>query len=345
MPQRILTPLDGSSIAHSVLPHLIAFTRVNGTEVTLVHVLESYTASLASGRPLSAFGPDPVDWQLRKAEAQTYLEEVAGQLRPFGLNVQIDVLEGPPADRIIDYAQRHNYDMIALSSHGNSGLSGWSLSSVAHKVIQRARKSILLAPAYHSSALAGQEQNGPLDNVRYRRILAPLDGSPRAECILNKASALARYFEAQLVLAHVVTRPYLIQRMPLTNEDQVLIQQVVERNRLEAERYFDQLQGRIGLTPQIHILEGAHVPTTITTLIEQEDIDLVVLSAHGHVYEDKRPYGNLANHLITYGAVPLMVCQDLMHHEIEPTRAELAFNTLEFKVRKHMSPPQQSIAA
>jgi nucleotide-binding universal stress UspA family protein len=286
-----------------------------------------------------------VDWHLRKVEAQTYLDELAGQLRPFGLTVHIDVLEGPPADRIIDYAQRNAYDIIALSSHGHNGLTGWTLSSVAHKVIQRARKSILLVPAYHASALAGQGHDGALGSVHYRRILVPLDGSPRAECILNKASALARYYEAELVLAHVVTPPYLIQRMPFTNEDHALIQQVIERNRYEAQRYFDQLHGRLGLVPQIRILEGEHVPTTMTKLIQEEDIDLVLLSAHGHVHEDKRPYGNLASHLITYGAVPVMVCQDLSQHEIELTRAEHAFNTLEFKVRRQMSPPQQLVAA
>lgn len=345
MPQRILAPLDGSTLAQCVLPHIVAFTRVNGTEITVVRVLEGSAASPAKGHPLGAFRPDPVDWHLRKIEAQTYLDELADQLRPFGLQVQVDVLEGPAAERIVDYAQRNDYDIIALSSHGGSGLTGWSIGGVAQKIIQRAHKSILLVPAYHPSALACQEKNGSLGDMHYQRILVPLDGSPRAECILNKASALARYHEAELVLAHVVAPPRLFQRMPLSNEDQALIRKVAERNRLEAEHYFDQLHGRLGLTPTIRILEGTHVPTTLTTLIQQAEIDLVLVSAHGHMYEDRRPYGSLATHLFTYSAVPVMVYQDLAQHEIEPTQAELALNHLNFKVGRQVSPTQQPLAA
>jgi nucleotide-binding universal stress UspA family protein len=315
----ILTPLDGSSLARSVLPHLVALTRDNGTTVTLLRVLEDTLADPGQS--------DAVDWYLLKAEAQANLGEVAAQLRAFELDVQTEVLEGSAADQIIAYAQKHAYDLIALSSHGQRGLSPWPLSSVALKIILRIRKSILLVPAYHSSAL--KSQDGDWTDIRYHRILVPLDGSPRAEWVLNQASVLARYHEADLLLVHVVAPPPLIQRLPYSAADQALMQQVVARNYREAERYFAQLQARLAPQPQTRIVESEHVATTLHRLIHQENVDLVMLSAHGHRHAQKLPYGQLTLSLMMYAAVPLFVFQDLSSAEIELTQAELSLRPSE----------------
>lgn len=330
MPQKILAPLDGSSLAQAVLPHIVAFTRVNGTEVTLVRVLESNTEVLAQ--------LDPVDWQLRKAEAQAYLDEMAARLRAHDLSVETDVLEGPVADRIIEYVHKNGFDLVALSSHGRSGLSGWTVSSVAQKIVQRARRSIMLVPAYCASVI--ERQNELTNGLRYRRILVALDGSPRAEHVLGKATGLARYHEAELLLLHVVTPPHLLQRMPLSDEDHDLIKRVVKRNRQEAERYFEQLRTRLSPEPQTYVLEGEHVPATVHGFIQNQEVDLVLLSAHGHVHPDRRPYGSLAHNLMTYAGVPVIVFQDLEEHEIEPTPAELAYEKVKFSSQGRLHPPQ-----
>jgi nucleotide-binding universal stress UspA family protein len=330
MPQRILAPLDGSSLAECVLPHIVAFTRVNGTEVTLVRVLENNNKAPAQ--------LDPVHWQLSKAEAQTYLDEVANRLRTFDLLVETEVIEGPPADRIVEYVNKNDFDLVTLSTHGRSGLSGWTLGSVAQKVALRARKSIYLVPAYHVGD--GERRRAAPGILRYQRILVPLDGSPRAEHVLGKAAALARYHEAELALAHVVTRPNLLQRMPLTDEDHDLIERVAARNRVEAERYFEQLQSRLSPKPQTYVLDGEHVPSTLQSFIRHNEVDLVLLSAHGHIHEDRRPYGNLAYNLMTYSGVPVIVFQDLEKDEIEQTLAELAVADREPNSQNRLNAPQ-----
>lgn len=331
MPQKILAPLDGSSLACGVLPHIVALARLEDVQVGLIRVMEAPRHATAQ--------LDPVDWQLRKAEAQAYLEEVASRLTAHGVEVAIEVLEGPTADRIIEYAHHNDFDLIALSSHGQSGLTGWTISSVAQKVVQRARQSILLVPAYHSSAMSCQD--GDLGNLRYQRILAPLDGSPRAEFILGRAELLARRHDAALLLAHVVTPPFMLQRMPLTDEDHELIRRVMERNRNEAERYLEQLKSRLSPEPCTYVIEHEHVPAALQDFIRKQGVDLVFLSAHGYVHEDKRPYGNLVANLMTYGAVPIIVIQDLAYEEIEPTQAELAFNAVEFGDRNRRNAPQR----
>lgn len=309
---KILVPLDGSALADAVLPHIIALTRINGTVVTLLHVLETNHATLPH--------TDPVEWTLRKAEAQSYLKETNQQLQHLSIATEHRVLEGRAADHIVDYAQKHDFDLVALSSHGQGGLSGWNLSSVTQKVIHRLRKSVLIVPAHRSVGHRAPE--GALDAARYRRILVPLDGSARADCVLPLATAVARQQGAELILAHVVTPPEMIQRMPLSEEDYSLRDQVVERNRTEANRYLDQLSSRLTPTPQLCLLESDNVAHALLQVAEEESIDLVVLAAHGHSGQNGSPYGRLSATLIDYCSVPLYIHQDLNVDEIEPLYAE-----------------------
>lgn len=60
----------------------------------------------------------------------------------------IELLEGRPAEQIINFAGAHQVDLVALSSHGEGGLSGWALSSTAAMVVARTRSSVLVVPAH-----------------------------------------------------------------------------------------------------------------------------------------------------------------------------------------------------
>lgn len=328
MLHKILAPLDGSELADAVLPHVVSLTGINGTTVTLLHVLE------ADG--FTSLEIDPVEWHLRKSEAQTYLSEASERLQQQGVMTNQIVLEGRAADRIVEYAQREDVDLVVLSTHGKGGLSGWNVSSIAQKVIHRVRKSTLIVPSHHSinyleSPVGHRGSEAGTQPVNYRRILVPLDGSSRAECVLPVAEALAQKHKAELMLVHVVTQPEMIQRMPLSDEDKELTRQVVERNRQEASRYFEQLERRISPKPTTHIVESDNVEYTLLDLSERESVDLVLLTAHGHTGHNGSAYGRLATSFIGHGSIPLYVHQDLHMDEIRPLYAEQMLNNLRRK--------------
>lgn len=95
----ILVPLDGSTLAECVLPHVSAIAPVTNARVTLVHVLEPLQNSGA--------GPavDPVEWHLRKQNSEKYLGQVADRLKEAGLlGVEYTIFEGNPANSIVDFA-------------------------------------------------------------------------------------------------------------------------------------------------------------------------------------------------------------------------------------------------
>ena len=175
--KRILVPLDGSPLAECVLPHLVAMAASLGAKVAVLHVSES------EGGDQRAPALSAVDWQLKTVEAEAYLEGIAQKLHGAGLDVKCQRLEGRAAERIIDYAHQHDTDLILLSSHGRSGLTGWNISSVVQKIIARVRVSTMLVRAY-------QPCTAKLAGMSYSRVLCPLDGSQRAEHILPVSWAM-----------------------------------------------------------------------------------------------------------------------------------------------------------
>lgn len=308
--KRILLPLDRSSLAECVLPHAVAVARAFDSQVTLAHVMGQ--RDRASWRR----AVDPLNWQIKRAEAESYLADLALRLQNAGLQAEKVILEGPAAERIVEFSRKNDIPLVMLSSHGQSGLSSWNVSSVVQKIILRAHTSIMIVHAY-------QPVSPDVTGLRYRRLLLPLDGSQRAECVLPMASTLARSHEAHILLAHVVRRPEMPRRTRPTDDDVELADRIVERNQAEATQYLEQLRPRISGETQARILVSDHVAATLHELVDQEKIDLVLFAAHGYSGQTRWPYGSVVNSFITYGTTSLMIVQDLPQDRIEPTWAEV----------------------
>jgi len=311
----LLVPLDGSTLAECTLPHIAALARDHTAKISLLRVLDPTHAS-TQPRPV-----DPFDWQIRKVEAETYLRSVSGRLEAIGLQAEAHLVEGRAAETVIEFAAEQQVDCILLSSHGQSGISGWNVSSVVQKIILRANRSVLIVRAYDTNPTG-------LEGLKYGRILLPLDGSSRAEVVLTTASALAKAHGAEILAVNVVRVPEMPRRTPPTPEDLELASQLTERNRVEAARYLDEIQARLDVPIETRVLVADNVNAALHRLSESEAVDLVILSAHGYSGETKWPYGSVVVSFIAYGSTPLLVIQDLPPDQVEPSRAEIAAREL-----------------
>jgi nucleotide-binding universal stress UspA family protein len=309
--KQLVMPLDGSPLAECVLPHGVAIAKALGGRITLMQVVEH------AGPASRTRAIDPLEWHYSEAEAAAYLNGVAERLRLAGLPAGQLILQGDPAEQIIDQVHAENADLILVSSHGRSGLSGWNVSSVVQKILARAYTSFLLIPAYHPTT-AG------VSDLRYERLLVPLDGSQRAECVLPFVAALVAQFASQVVLAYVVRTPELPRRAAPSQDDLELANALTERNRLEAQHYLEELRSRLPHPTEVRLRVEQHVAASLQQMALDEKADLVVLCAHGYSGSTRWPYGSLTSSFITYGNTPLLVVQDLPRQAIEPTAAELA---------------------
>ena len=309
--KRILLPLDSSKLAECVLPHLVAIARICEPEVQLLRVSEPFGVT-ARLRMI-----DPVDWQIRKAEAESYLSGIAAGLQNAGLRVSTHLYDGRPAEQIIEVAHVWNADLILMSSHGQSGLSPWNVSSVVQQVILRAHRSLMIIRAY-------QPVTADLTGLRYRKIFLPLDGSQRAEMPLTLAESLARAHSSDILAAHVVRQPELPRRTSASQEDLLLVNQLTERNRAEAIKYLEDLKSRIDLSIQTKLEVSPSISRSLHQIADENNVDLTILSAHGYSGDTRWPYGSVGLGFIVYGSTPLLILQDLPTNRIEPTQAEIA---------------------
>lgn len=133
---RILVPLDGSTLAETALP----------TAIDLLADRPTATVMLLRAAEASALGGDPTEAQARVVrEAEDYLDSVAARLTGSGVkNVKTSVWYGPPAPAIVEAAQMGKVDMIVMSTHGRSGLGRLILGSVAESVLRSTYTPILL---------------------------------------------------------------------------------------------------------------------------------------------------------------------------------------------------------
>jgi nucleotide-binding universal stress UspA family protein len=184
MVKRLLVPLDGSSLAESVLPVAAALAKKIKISVTLIHVIEKNAPEKIHGQSHLKLAKD----------AEVYLKSIAG------LNIFNDVTiemhvhqEGikSVSQSIADHSKELHQDIVLMCTHGNSGFLGIFYGSIAEQVISLGHIPVLLIHPVKDNF-----------NTKYsfENFLVPLDGNSEHETSLNYASDLARLCNAKINL-------------------------------------------------------------------------------------------------------------------------------------------------
>lgn len=299
--REVLACVDGSLFGESVMPHAQLVAQAMGARLTLLRVLEADPA--LGGTP-----QDPLDWGIRRREAQAHLDGLTAQVTDLKGALRSELIQGRAAEQICRWAEQHAVDLTVLCSHGAHGVTEWDLASTARKLIDRIPGSLLLVPA--AAAARGGE-------VRYRRILVPLDGSPRAESVVPVAMRIAASQGAEVLFVHVVPIPEITRTGPLDAAGADLERRVLEHNHRIASAYLDRLRARAsqsGSRVRALVVGDGSVRGQLGRLIREERADLVVMSAHGHTGRSDSPYGSVTEHAVTHATTPLLVVRDNGRH-------------------------------
>ncbi|MDO9459333.1 MAG: universal stress protein [Alphaproteobacteria bacterium] len=297
-PGRVVACLDRSRLSQQVAQHALAIAGALSVPVTLLQVLEA--------GPAGATRADPLEWDIRRHEARSTIEPLVASLSNDKGSVDAEIVEGHAAEQICLWAADRAAELIVLGAHGEGRLTDDGLGNTARNVLDRATGSVLLVPALGVSGTTGRE-------MRYRRLMVPVDGSSRAESVIPYAVRLAQAVQAELLIAYVIPVPEMIESGPLEAEDIELRECVVRRNERVAKDYLDRLRGRIacvGLRVRTMVLRDDDVRSRLSRLITDEKVDLVILSAHGQSGRTDAPYGSVTAHLIGHSSVPLLIVRD-----------------------------------
>jgi len=137
----ILIPLDGSALAEAILPRVKEFAKPFAAHLLLLRV--------AMAVPPFPIGIDPIDLErMVMDEAGSYLSAKQKELEWEGFSAGIVVQYGNAAEKILEYVESHEVDLIAMTTHGRSGLRRWFLGSVAEKVLRDSDTPVLLFRAW-----------------------------------------------------------------------------------------------------------------------------------------------------------------------------------------------------
>jgi len=142
MYETILVPLDGSKRAEAILPHVERLTRLCGAEVILLQVVDP---------PPHIKVPEEFDMSLHQRQlerltlrAQDYLSGLEDEFHEKGIKSRKRIVHGPVVEAILTTADRENVDLIAIASHGRTGLAQVFYGSVAAGVLHRVDRPLLM---------------------------------------------------------------------------------------------------------------------------------------------------------------------------------------------------------
>jgi nucleotide-binding universal stress UspA family protein len=268
---RVLIPLDGSPRAEAVLPRLRRLLQAKPAEILLVQAVTlPVGVELEAAQVLAA----------EHAQAVSYLEALARRLAGEGLRARPIVRSGGAGEAILDVVEQEKPDLVAMTSHGRSGIARWILGSVAEKLLRASPVPVLALRSFEASG-------APAVDRELRRILVGV-GSDGALEVLDAVIALAKPFGAHVLLLNVCEgHPQCAVPVPWMT------------------RAYERIAAA-GLTaePLMKVGEAAH---EILEASKEQSVDLVALTTHGRKGPSRWLLGSVAERLLRSSTLPLLV--------------------------------------
>jgi nucleotide-binding universal stress UspA family protein len=232
---------------------------------------------------------------------------VARRLAEQHFVVDSRVVVGPPAEAIIQTGAA--FDLIAMATHGRSGIGRWVFGPVADKVLHGATVPVLLVRAGRAAVAAGWP----------RRILVPLDGSGLAEQALPLAALLARRAGAELILTCSIGWAQATADRALAIDVAGFSVMLPERAADQAHAYLTDIGQQLaaqGLTARSDIRSAPAAEAILASAAEQA-ADLIVMSTHGRSGLGRWTYGSVADRVLRGATLPIVLVRAGVHVPVE----------------------------
>jgi len=305
MAPRIVVPLDGSDHAEQVIPWVDQLAAMMQAEVELVGVVEhdamddaveaevEFNDRLTTGLPPTM--PAGFDPRSETGAAGRFGFGGARMLFQRTSNLHETVLEGEPAEAIVGHAQETGAALIAMASHGRTGLARTVLGSVTGSVIGHSHVPVFVVRV-------GLQRPAELS----RRVLAPLDMSDLGEAGLLAITPLAKAFGWHVILFHALDIP------PATVAVQgavVPLGRAPQHEPDEANAYLDAAAARLtaeGVDVEVQLGAG-DADDSIAAAAVDNGVGLIAMSTHGRSGVRRWVLGSVAEALVAKASVPVLV--------------------------------------
>jgi len=297
MYRHILVPLDGSELAEQVVPYARLLGKGLKATVDLLRVTEPVPENV--GDILRGKYPHEISAGLQ-SQAKKYLEGLASPLTRAGLRTSQAVQEGSAADLIVSQAERQPDTLIAMSTHGRSGITRWVMGSVTDKVLHATSNPLLI--------IRPRDGLAPGAEARIENIIAPVDGSDIAEQALPHVTAMAKALGAKVTLVRVVpTTGYYLGMMDYPS---AAYEELLQAEEDTATEYLDQVSARLkneGVSVAGTRVGRGDAAGAILDLAQATVNSLVVMTTHGRSGVGRWVLGSVADRVVRNSGGPVLV--------------------------------------
>ena len=278
MYKRILVPMDGSPLAEQVLPYVRLLANSLAAPIELMRVINPVPQELSD--PAHGLYTDQVSASF-KDQAEHSLNGYLESLKEMDVEVSSIAQEGEAAARIVDEASRGADTLIAMATHGRSGIGRWVLGSITDKVLHATTNPLFIVRGRPDGSTTGKAN---IDNI-----IVPLDGSAVAEQILPHAINLSRALGVKIIAFTIIPT----EESHAHEEDH--LRQLGERLLREGANSFE-----------ARVLHGSPAKAIVDMTHEMPD-SLVAITTHGHSGVGHGVMGSVTDRVVRYSGAPVLV--------------------------------------
>ena len=294
---KILTPLDGSTTAEKALPYARFLAGALKLPIELLAVVD--IAEMATH--LSADRARHLDTIIQDIvrHSEEYLKRVAGSL-PGG-STKCMVEKGRAEQVIVETAAADKGTLVAMATHGRSGINRWLLGSVAEKVLRGTSNPLLLVRATEEAKIEGA--------ASFRSVVVPLDGSEVAESVLPTVAELAKSLKLEVVLFRAYNIPY---NAYTTGEGYYAMdfEEMLKAMREETVDYLEkktEAVKKLGIDKVSYSVKEGFAADEIISLTQKTPDGLIAMCTHGRSGVKRWMLGSVTETVVRHTSDPLLV--------------------------------------
>ncbi len=306
MYSKVMVPLDGSELSELALPYAQMVASSMSAPIELVEACHILAPAV-----LDTHTRHVVELMLagRERISEEYLAGVRDRLQAADVAVSVSTVRGAPADAIVTHAGTDPRALVVMTTHGRGGMAPWTLGSVTDKVLRS-----ISNPLFIVRAAAG----GPaMREVQEKTVLAPLDGSARAELSLPHVNAMANALGAGISLLRITPttdyyREHLggVELQGNGGGQGISAEAQADADAKAVKAYLLDVKARLSGGPSHEIVidhvQSLNIAQAVIDRASQQS-SLVVMASHGLGGVGRAVVGSITGRVVRHIAAPVLV--------------------------------------
>ena len=284
----ILVPTDGSEHAARAAEHGAALASAFSASLHVLAVIDTRTA----GGPFSDGDLEDEILDRMTADAEETITAITDAVDVPG-DIQTTIRNGNPVDEICTYRDDNDVDLIAMGTHGRTGIGRYVAGSVTESVVRRADVPVFTVRATEQSR----------DTSSYDDILVPTDGSASAAAAVEPACEIASQFDSRVHALNVVNLSNIA-----TGSEYTLPKDLIDSLESRGEKATERVATRAresGLETATKVVSGFPA-ADILDYATENGIDLIAMGTTGRTGLNRFLLGSTTERIIRHADMPVL---------------------------------------